>query len=130
MNGRPIPTAGASENGTVPVEAELPDHVIEAMLQRELLLTNAKLHGLANEHSNNERKLRSLRTQLRQVSGCAVLSHLLMAELAPSMSCIRPEHHSPATMGQLEYQLKYGMPRPNSCQRRAGHGWHAVSSAP
>ena len=34
-------------------EAELPDHVIEAMLQRELLLTNAKLHGLANEHTSN-----------------------------------------------------------------------------
>ena len=54
------------ENGSPP-EPELPDSVIESMLQRELLLTNAKLHGLANEHSNAERRLRSLRAQLRQV---------------------------------------------------------------
>ena len=65
---RPVPTAGPSENGSVSPESELPDHVIEAMLQRELLLTNAKLHGLANDHTSNERKLRSLRTQLRQAS--------------------------------------------------------------
>lgn len=64
---RPTPTTPHSGSDSPPDSIELPDSVIEAMLRRELLLTNAKLHGLGNEHITSERKLRSLRTQLRQV---------------------------------------------------------------
>ncbi len=49
------------------VNADLPDGVIIAMLKREVLLTRAKLHGLMYDHIMSERKLRSLKTQLRQV---------------------------------------------------------------
>ena len=38
-----------------------------AMLRREVLLTRAKLHGLCYDQIMGERKLRSLKTQLRQV---------------------------------------------------------------
>ena len=38
-----------------------------AMLSRESLLTRAKLHGLYYDQVMDERKLRSLKTQLRQV---------------------------------------------------------------
>lgn len=62
-----MPTPAAPGTEASPESTELPDAVIEAMLRRELLLTNAKLHGLGNEHITSERKLRSLRTQLRQV---------------------------------------------------------------
>ena len=62
-SNRPQPTAG--EEGE---EArELPDGVIMAMLTRESLLTRAKLHGLFYDQIMDERKLRSLKTQLRQV---------------------------------------------------------------
>lgn len=46
---------------------ELPDSVVIAMLRREVLLTRAKLHGLMYEHIMSERRLRTLKTQLRQV---------------------------------------------------------------
>lgn len=61
---RPQPPAG--EGGEEP--KELPDHVIMAMLTRESLLTRAKLHGLFYDQIMDERKLRSLKTQLRQVA--------------------------------------------------------------
>lgn len=48
---------------------ELPDHVIVALLKREHLLTKAKLNALCCEHIMGERRLRSLKTQLRQVQG-------------------------------------------------------------
>lgn len=38
-----------------------------AMLARESLLTRAKLHGLVYDQLIDERRLRSLKTQLRQV---------------------------------------------------------------
>lgn len=47
--------------------AELPDSVIIVLLKREHLLTRAKLNALYYEHITGERKLRSLKTQLRQV---------------------------------------------------------------
>ena len=47
--------------------AELPDIVIIILLKREHLLTRAKLNALYYEHITGERKLRSLKTQLRQV---------------------------------------------------------------
>ena len=47
--------------------AELPDNVIIVLLKREHLLTRAKLNALYYEHITGERKLRSLKTQLRQV---------------------------------------------------------------
>lgn len=53
---------------------ELPDHVIIALLKREHLLTKAKLNALCFEHIMGERRLRSLKTQLRQV-GCFSLAH-------------------------------------------------------
>ncbi|DBA96032.1 TPA: hypothetical protein ACH3X1_001533 [Trebouxia sp. C0004] len=46
--------------------AELPDHAIIALLKREHLLTRAKLNALYFEHITGERRLRSLKTQLRQ----------------------------------------------------------------
>ncbi len=46
---------------------ELPDSVIVEMLKREVLLTKAKLHALTHEHILGERKLRTLKSQLRQV---------------------------------------------------------------
>ena len=57
------------------MNADLPDGVIIAMLKREVLLTRAKLHGLMYDHIMSERKLRSLKTQLRQV--CSVLELVL-----------------------------------------------------
>ena len=63
---RPVPT---TEGGAPVPEAalELPNSVIVAMLRREVLLTRAKLHALCYEHIMAERKLRSLKAQLRQV---------------------------------------------------------------
>jgi len=43
------------------------------MLKREVLLTRAKLHGLMYDHIMSERKLRSLKTQLRQVCSVSTL---------------------------------------------------------
>ena len=48
--------------------SDLPDHVVLKMLHREVLLTRAKLHALNYEHAVAERKLRNLKSQLRQVS--------------------------------------------------------------
>ena len=62
---------------------DIPDSVIQAMLRREVLLTEAKLHFLDWELLTNDRKLRQLRTQLRQVrtmtqmnSPCLLLSNI------------------------------------------------------
>jgi hypothetical protein len=54
---------------------ELPDEVIMAMLRREVLLTRAKLHALCYEQIMGERKLRSLKTQLRQVLPATLQPH-------------------------------------------------------
>ena len=51
--------------------ADLPDSVIIARLRREVLLTRAKLHGLMYDHIMSERRLRSLKTQLRQVGSAS-----------------------------------------------------------
>lgn len=48
--------------------SDLPDHVVLKMLHREVLLTRAKLHALNYEHAVAERKLRTLKSQLRQVT--------------------------------------------------------------
>ena len=68
---RPVPSAQLAGSDSPPDMHDLPDSVMEDMLKRELLLPNANLHGLGNEHITSERKLRSLRTQLRQVGTCA-----------------------------------------------------------
>ncbi len=47
--------------------ADLPEAVIIQLLEREVLLTRAKLHALCYEHIVAEKKLRNLKTQLRQV---------------------------------------------------------------
>ena len=52
---------------------DIPDSVIQAMLRREVLLTEAKLHFLDWELLTNDRKLRQLRTQLRQVHAFPLL---------------------------------------------------------
>ena len=77
---RPVPTGrnglphnallaiDGQEDGLARESAELPDSVIIALLKREHLLTKAKLNALYYEHITGERKLRSLKTQLRQVS--------------------------------------------------------------
>lgn len=54
------------EDSFVNESAELPDHAIIALLKREHLLTRAKLNALYFEHITGERRLRSLKTQLRQ----------------------------------------------------------------
>ena len=62
------------EDSFVNESAELPDHAIIALLKREHLLTRAKLNALYFEHVTGERRLRSLKTQLRQVSLCTIAS--------------------------------------------------------
>lgn len=58
--------AGAAVTGS-PQGAPLPDHVVVAMLRREALLTKAKLHHLLFEHLQQDKMVRSLKAQLRQV---------------------------------------------------------------
>ena len=75
---------------------ELPDSVIIALLKREHLLTRAKLNALYYEHITGERKLRSLKTQLRQVelptspgrvhSNCAML-HCCVCSVFATLRC-------------------------------------------
>ena len=55
------------EDSLVKEPEALHDSVIIALLKREHLLTRAKLNALYYEHVTGERKLRSLKTQLRQV---------------------------------------------------------------
>lgn len=62
----PVPVS-TSLNPAVAEAMELPDSVIVEMLKREVLLTKAKLHALTHEHILRERKLRTLKSQLRQV---------------------------------------------------------------
>lgn len=63
---RPVPTMPGG--GPPPMDPpELPDTVILKMLQREVLLTSSKLHALSYEQAIAERKLRTLKSQLRQV---------------------------------------------------------------
>ncbi len=63
---RPVPLMAVDEP-----EHQLPDEVIVAMLQRETLLTSAKLHALVFEHIMGDKTLRSLKTQIRQVGAQA-----------------------------------------------------------
>jgi cytochrome c oxidase subunit IV len=49
------------------VDDNIPDHAIIAMLRREVLLTKAKLHFLVFEHLQQERTLRTYKSQLKQV---------------------------------------------------------------
>ena len=50
-----------------PAAADLPEHVIVAMLRRENLLTSAKLSALRHDQSTGERQLRKLSSELHQV---------------------------------------------------------------
>ncbi len=73
--------------------SDLPDHVVLKMLHREVLLTKAKLHALNYEHAVAERKLRSLKSQLRQVSSSCFVHFQLIPSLRPregdaSTSCL------------------------------------------
>ncbi|KAK9841198.1 hypothetical protein WJX74_001758 [Apatococcus lobatus] len=64
---RPVPMPVSTSLNPAAAEAmELPDSVILEMLRREVLLTKAKLHALTHEHILGERKLRTLKSQLRQ----------------------------------------------------------------
>ena len=47
---------------------ELPDQVIVALLEREHLLTKAKLHCLSYDHEGATHSLKTLGVQLRQVN--------------------------------------------------------------
>jgi hypothetical protein len=62
---KPVPKNAKPEE--LPAEDALPDHVIVAMLKREVLLTRAKLHYLLWEHLTLERQLRTWKNQLKQV---------------------------------------------------------------
>lgn len=53
--------------------ALLPDDAVVCMLRREALLTKCKLHFLVYEHLTQERELRVLKQQLRQVCVCIFL---------------------------------------------------------
>ena len=65
-----------------------------AMLRREVLLTRAKLHGLCYDQIMGERKLRSLKTQLRQVPAlgfllfCMLCSCSCMGGAEPRAKCV------------------------------------------
>jgi hypothetical protein len=72
--GRPVPT---NDSGKVQEQADLPDAVILKMLQREVLLTRAKLHALKFEQSTAEHRIRSLKSQLRRVRHPACCSLLV-----------------------------------------------------
>lgn len=63
---RPVPTAPGGGPPADPLD--LPDAVILNMLQREVLLTSSKLHALSYEQAMAERRIRTLKSQLRQVS--------------------------------------------------------------
>ncbi|KAK9823299.1 hypothetical protein WJX72_001733 [[Myrmecia] bisecta] len=63
----PIPSAQGEAAGPNDKTSDLPDDVILSMLEREMLLTRAKLHALNYEHHVGERNFRRLQTQLRQV---------------------------------------------------------------
>jgi len=49
-----------------PNSAGTPDHVVVAMLRREAVLTQAKLHALVYDHIQGDRALRATRAQIRQ----------------------------------------------------------------
>ncbi len=61
--------SGLSEQGSEAVAspADLPEHVIVAMLRRETLLTSAKLDALRYDQTMGERQLRKLDAELHQV---------------------------------------------------------------
>jgi hypothetical protein len=62
----PPPAEGAAPAPPPAPLEELPDHVVLAMLRREVLLTSAKLHFLAMEQLQADRALRSHKAQLRR----------------------------------------------------------------
>ena len=71
------------KNGTTaadppPDPSALPDDVILSMLQREVLLTEAKLHALDWELLQSDRNLRQFRSQLRQVASTQLTPCLLV----------------------------------------------------
>lgn len=76
--------------------SDLPDHVVLKMLHREVLLTKAKLHALNYEQAVAERKLRTLKSQLRQVTLQSPASIFLAfqsqrkAETPSAMRCCLP----------------------------------------
>ena len=65
MPGINSPSDQGSE--AVPSPADLPAHVIVAMLRREKLLMHAKLNALCYDQITGESQLRKLRNELRQV---------------------------------------------------------------
>ena len=74
----------------------MPDHVMIALLKREHLLTGAKLHALAHDHSMLSSALNSLKAQLRKV--CTrdyqlVMWTCLLVCMLP-VCCIEHLHHS------------------------------------
>lgn len=92
FNYRPQPPAAEKPDDQ---SKELPDEVIMAMLKQEVLLTGAKLHGLCYDQIMGERKLRSLKTQLRQV---LLLSYLLSKVLYSVMITTCPIQEQSASL--------------------------------
>lgn len=62
----PQPCVPEEEGERPPPPSELPDWVVVEMLRHELLLVRAKLHGLSFDHKMGEKRLRTLKDQLRQ----------------------------------------------------------------
>ncbi|GAX74273.1 hypothetical protein CEUSTIGMA_g1722.t1 [Chlamydomonas eustigma] len=65
----PKPTPGSQDVEAPPEPEEplpLPDSVIVSMLRREALLTKAKLHCLVFEHMQQDKSVRTLKSQLKQ----------------------------------------------------------------
>ena len=101
--------------------SELPDHAIIALLKREHLLTRAKLNALYFEHIMGERRLRSLKTQLRQVrisSAYSVLSayHRLL------MSVQHGWHQEVLALQHLDHPMQHLEPFVRCTKPTEGQG--------
>ena len=86
---KPEKKNGTTASDPPPDPASLPDDAIQSMLQREVLLTEAKLHALDWELLQSDRNLRQFRSQLRQVNKAAPSSHLASNYGGPA------KHHLP-----------------------------------
>jgi hypothetical protein len=66
-NNGPQSLSGTEDLSSVD-DQNLPNHVITAKLRREARLTKAKVHWLVFEHLQQDKQLKSLKSQLRQVN--------------------------------------------------------------
>lgn len=107
---RPVPRNSAGDV-VVMDDNTLPDEVIVAMLTREALLTQAKLHALVFEHVMHDKQLRSTKAQIRQVCVVCCLARPARAEdswicnFAANVPCQHLRIQSYAELQRLLYCL-------------------------